>query len=166
VQNRNRRAFQLARSGRDGAVKVRRKRTNGGAGAASLVRLRGSAFAWVAALALILQIGLSAAHGPTKVSSAELAAAALSAAIGQQVSLCAEGAGGHSGAPDGSSPCCDDCALCSVGCHLGAAALQRVATLLAPQSVIAEVLTSPVDAPSRPPTFFSSARSRAPPLPV
>jgi hypothetical protein len=143
---------------------VKRDRTRRAAGVGLLARLRRPAAAWIAALALVLQIGFSAAQAPTSAASAELAAAALSAAIGQQVSLCAEPGGDHSGAPGHAFPCCVDCALCAACCPL--APSQSLAALFAPERLSVEALAPRVEAEARLPTFFSAARSRAPPLPV
>jgi hypothetical protein len=148
----------------DATMTVKRDRTRRAAGAGLLARLRRPALAWIAALALVLQIGFSAAHAPASASSAELAAAALSTAIGQQVSLCAERGGDHSGAPGHAFPCCDDCALCGACSPL--APSQSLAALFAPERPAVGAFAPRGEAEALPPTFFSAARSRAPPLPV
>jgi hypothetical protein len=133
-------------------------------GRAVFAVLRRPAATWFAALALLVQmIGFGAA--PTAASAEQRAAAALSAAIGQQVSLCAQGE--HSGGPDQSCPCCDDCALCGVaGCSAAAPLADRVIALLAPERVAPAQFPTDNQAPARPPVVFSSARPRAPPLSI
>jgi len=129
-----------------------------------LTLLRRPAASWFAALILIVQLGLSAAPTAQTASSAERAAA-LSAAIGQQVSLCAEG--DHSGAPDRSRPCCDDCALCgSSPCGAAPIALLRVALLLAPDRDWAGSLVPQAWAAAPSPALRPAARPRAPPVSV
>jgi hypothetical protein len=124
--------------------------------------------AWLAVLALVLQLGFGGVShwAAAGASAAELAATGLSAAVGQEVSLCAEGAGGHSGAPDPSYPCCDDCALCGFACHSAALAPQRAAGLIAPTRAVAAEFEAGADENALPPVFFSTARPRAPPVPV
>lgn len=126
--------------------------------------LRRPAFAWIAAFALFFQLGLAGSHGPATPSSAELAAAALSAAVGQQVSLCAEHGEHHPGAPDRS--CCDDCAACGAARHSSAIPPQGVAELLAPERVSHNAVTALLNPPPLAANFFSAARPRAPPVPV
>src|SRR5579872_1959740 len=127
-------------------------------------RLRQPSFAWIAAFALFFQIGLAANHGPSAASSAELAAASLSAALGQPVSLCVERSEGHSGAPD--RPCCDDCAFCGAACHSGAVAPEpeRVADLVAPERLSSDRVAERINLPPLVATFFLAARPRAPPV--
>jgi hypothetical protein len=127
-------------------------------------RLRRPSFAWIAAFALFFQLGLTGAHAPTAPSSVDIAAAALSAAVGQEVSLCAEHGGDHSGAPDRS--CCDDCAVCGAACHPGAIPPQDVAEILAPERVSREGVAAPINLPRPAANFFFAARPRAPPIPV
>jgi len=122
-------------------------------------RPRRPAVAWLAALAFILQIGLSAAPAAAA-SPGERAAAALSAAVGQQVPLCAET--GHAGAPDHSPPCCGDCALCGLACGLALLAPPSIAQRVEPQRGVA-LRFSWRDGTAAPPVFFSAARPRGPP---
>ncbi|HLW92679.1 MAG TPA: hypothetical protein VKS78_15455 [Roseiarcus sp.] len=65
----------------------------------SLASLRRPLAAWFAALALIFQLVAGAAHAPQGASPADLTAAALSAAIGHEVSLCGDGARGQERRP-------------------------------------------------------------------
>jgi hypothetical protein len=119
--------------------------------------------AWLASLALILQLVASAAHTPQISSSADLAAAALSAAIGQQVLFCG-GANNH--APRDHAPCCDDCALChGSNCAAGVLPL-RLASETAPARVVATRLNARDREHFAPPFFVAAARPRAPPVPV
>jgi hypothetical protein len=119
-------------------------------------------FAWIAAFALFLQIGLATNHGPSAASSADLAAASLSAALGQPVSLCVERSDDHSGAPD--RPCCDDCAFCGAACHSGAVAPERVADPMAPVGLSSDHVAERINLPPLVATFFLAARPRAPPV--
>jgi hypothetical protein len=144
----------------------RRKARRRGA-ATLLARLRGLFATWLAALVLFVQLGLNAAYAPTAASSADLAAAALSAAIGQEVSLCDQnGPSHHPGAPGRSCPCCDDCALCRLATHVVALAPERLATSIAPAGFIAAPFASHRTARAPPSFVFPSARPRAPPVPV
>jgi hypothetical protein len=142
---------------------IRRDQTRRKSGSAPFALLRRPVAVWFAALALLVQIGFGVA--PTAASPEQRAAAALSAAIGQQVSLCAQGE--HSGAPDQSCPCCGDCALCGLF-HCGAAAptALRVIALLAPEPARLGRLRPDDEALARPLVFISSARPRAPPVPA
>ena len=125
--------------------------------------LRRPAAAWFAVLALFVQIGFGAAPAPA--SPEQRAAAVLGAAIGQQVSLCAQGE--HSGAPDQSCPCCGDCALCGlIGCGAAAPVALRVVALLAPERASPPWLFPEDEAATRPPVLPPSARPRAPPVPA
>jgi hypothetical protein len=127
-------------------------------------RLRRRPFAWLVAFALFLQLGFAANHGPAAPSSVELAAAALSAAVGQEVSLCAEHGDDHSGAPDRS--CCNDCAFCGAACHSGAIPPTDVADILAPECVSHDAVAAKIAPPLFTANFFFAARPRAPPVPV
>ncbi|HEV3043258.1 MAG TPA: DUF2946 family protein [Roseiarcus sp.] len=152
-------------SGYGATMAIRRERTHasGGGGPA---RLRRPGAAWLAALALVLQLGFGGVSHWAAVgaSAAELAVTALRAAVGREVSLCAEGAGGHSGAPDPSDPCCDDCALCVFACHSAALAPQREAAPFALRRIAAAASRRREDADATPPLFRSNGRPRAPPL--
>jgi hypothetical protein len=125
-------------------------------------RLRQPLFAWIAVFALFFQISLAANHGPSAASSADLAAASLSAALGQPVSLCVERSDDHSGAPD--RPCCDDCAFCGAACHSGAVAPERVADPMAPVGLSSDHVAERINLPPLVATFFLAARPRAPPV--
>jgi hypothetical protein len=115
-------------------------------------------------MALLVQ-AISLSVAPTAASPEQRAAAALSAAIGQQVSLCAQGE--HSGAPDQSCPCCDDCALCGVACWGAPTPLAgRVVALLAPARIAPVRFPNDDQAAAHPPLVISSVRSRAPPLSI
>ena len=143
---------------------TRRGQTRRKSGGAIFAFLRRPIATWLAVLALFVQvIGLGVA--PTAASPEQQAAAALSAAIGQQVSLCAQGE--HSGAPDQSCPCCGDCALCGLF-HCGATApvALRVIALLAPERSTATRLYPDDEAAERPPISVLTARPRAPPVPA
>lgn len=152
---------ELERARREGMI--RRDQTRRKSGRALFALRRRPIAAWFAALALLVQVGFGAA--PTVASPEQQAAEALSAAIGQQVSLCAQGE--HSGAPDQSCPCCGDCALCGLF-HCGAAApiALRVIALLAPEPASPGRLRPDDGAFARPLVFISSARPRAPPVPA
>jgi hypothetical protein len=141
-----------------------RARTRRMARGGLFARLRRSPFGWLVAFALFFQLGLAANHGQAAPSSLELAAAALSAAVGQEVSLCAEHGGDHSGAPDHS--CCDDCAFCGAACHSTAIPPQDVAEILAPERVSRKGVAAPITPPLLAANFFFAARPRAPPIPV
>jgi hypothetical protein len=148
---------------------ITRKRRKRAAKAGFLARLRHPGGAWIAAvLALVFQLGLSASHAAERASAspAELAAAALGAALGQQIVLCDQAGSDHADPHGHSSPCCDDCALCGVACHAAALA-PRLAALLAPQPlaiIVAFRLNTDEAAPSR--FNYFNARPRAPPLSI
>ncbi len=151
--------------GRERALRehmIRRDQTSRKTGRAIFALLRRPVAAWFAVLALLVQvIGFGAA--PTAASPEQRAAAALSAAIGQQVSLCAQGE--HSRSSDKSCPCCDDCALCGFSC-IGAPALaERVVALLTPARTLVSAFL-PDDGTAPPPVLFSAGRPRAPPVPA
>jgi hypothetical protein len=149
------------------------KRKRPAAEAGFLARLRRPSGAWavgvLAVLALVFQLGLSAAHAAEKasVSQAELAAAALGAAIGQPVVLCDQGGGGHSDPLGHTSPCCDDCALCGAVCHAATVAPPRITEPLPPQPLVVAA-TLRLDADETAPPLFArlNARPRAPPLSI
>jgi hypothetical protein len=141
---------------------TRRDQTRRKSGRAVFAFLRRPVATWFAMLALLVQmIGFGAA--PTAASAEQRAAAALSVAIGQQVSLCAQGE--HSGAPDQSCPCCDDCAFCGLACG-APAPFARVFALLAPERVNPALHHPDDEAPARPPILSFAARPRAPPVPA
>ena len=121
--------------------------------------------AWIAALAILVQLTAGAAPTPQVASPAESAALALSAAIGQTVVLCGKGAGDPAGAPHHGPPCCNDCTLCH---GAGCAAALPVACLdwsaVSGQAVVAlgKRQSQHVALLFR----GANARSRAPPIPV
>jgi hypothetical protein len=146
---------------RRGESVMRRNQTRRKTGRAIFAFLRRPAATWLAVLALLVQvIGFGAA--PTAASPEQQAAVALSVAIGQQVSLCAQGE--HSGAPDQTCPHCDDCALCGFACSGAPAPLARVFALLAPERANPTLLHPDDEAPARPPVRSFAARPRAPPI--
>jgi hypothetical protein len=141
------------------------RRTQRASGRRGLAPLRRPWTAWLAALALVFQLGFGGVShwAAAGASATELAVTALSAAVGQEISLCAESAGGHSGAPNTSFPCCDDCALCGFACHSAALAPQRAAAPFASRRIAAAAPIPRDDAGASPPLFLSNGRPRAPP---
>jgi hypothetical protein len=141
---------------------IRRNRTRRKTDKALCALLRRPVATWFAVLVLVVQvIGFAAAPAA---ASPEQRAAALSAAIGEQVSLCAQGE--HSGAPDQSCPCCGDCALCGLACCAAPALVERVAALLAPERAPPASFPTEDEAAARPPILVPAARPRAPPVPA
>jgi hypothetical protein len=144
---------------------IRRVGTQRASGRRGLAPLRQPCAAWLAALALVLQLGFGGVShwAAAGASAAEHAVTALSAAIGQEVSLCAGGAGGP-GPPGPSYPCCEDCTLCGFACHSSALAPQHAAAPFGPQRIAAAAFRRRQDADAAPPLFQSNGRPRAPPL--
>ena len=98
-------------------------------------------------------------------SPRQQAEAALSAAIGEDVSLCAQ-AGDHPGAPIPGHSCDDDCPLCRIAGHTAAILPERAAPPLVLADFVAAVLIPRDNAPALAPIPFSNAQPRAPPVPV
>ena len=98
-------------------------------------------------------------------SPRQQAAAALSAAIGEDVSLCAK-ADDHPGAPTPGHSCDDDCPLCRIASHAAAILPGRAAPPLVLAKLVATVLIPRDNAPALAPIPFSNAQPRAPPVPV
>ncbi len=121
--------------------------------------------AWIAALAILVQLTAGAAHTPQDASPAESAALALSAAIGQTVALCGEGAGGSAGAPHHGAPCCNDCTLCHAAGCAAALSVACVGWSAVPGDGV--VALGERHYPRVTSVFQgANARSRAPPIPV
>jgi hypothetical protein len=133
--------------------------------AASLVR---STFvAWMAILALVLQLGSAPSHNAmASRSEADAVAAlgALKALLGPNVALCLHEDGSAPGSPSHDSHgCCQDCALCHSAGHLAA--------LLPPSHAAPAIFAryvAPLRLPEGPnlakPRFAASAQPRAPPI--
>jgi hypothetical protein len=126
-----------------------------------------SAFAWVAILAVVVQLG-SAAVRPAMANPAEsdasAARSALAALLGPDVALCLHDGGSAPGSPSHDSHhCCDDCALCQLTGH--AAALLPPDVFLPAQ--FARYLT-PLGVPQErglaKPRVLALAQPRAPPI--
>jgi hypothetical protein len=146
----------------DHRSKVRR----GGLGrAASLAR--SSFVAWIAILALVLQLGSAPSHNAmASHSEADAVAAlgALKALLGPNVALCLHEDGSAPGSPSHDSHgCCDDCALCHAAGHLAAlvAASHAIPAIFSSYS---HSLSIPADAGIAKPRFAASAQPRAPPI--
>jgi hypothetical protein len=128
-----------------------------------LAALRRPYASWIAVLALLVQLAAVAVQPAQAQAPHEQAAAALSAAIGQPVSLCDQGDADHSGGSNHSS-CCDDCPLCRLSHHAAAILPQWIAHVIdaaSPRTDHFGLLRE--DQPS-PQIFFDSARPRAPPF--
>jgi hypothetical protein len=138
-----------------------------GAARAWNARLRSAFFAWIAVLALIVQLGSTPGHRAIADSGqAEAVAAlgALEALLGPNVALCLHEDGSAPGSPSHDShPCCDDCALCHSGGHL-AALLPRDHDVPAIFANYSKSLSVPAEAGLAKPQSFAFAQPRAPPI--
>ena len=130
-------------------------------------RVRSAVFAWIAVLAVVLQLG--AAPAPRAVvnsgeADAVAALGALSALLGPHVALCLHEDGSAPGSPaPGSHSCCDDCALCQ---HNGPAAalLPPSHAIQAPLGGYAKPLSIASDLGVAKPKRPAFAQPRAPPI--
>ncbi|MGA2042651.1 MAG: hypothetical protein ABSG83_04695 [Roseiarcus sp.] len=130
-----------------------------------LARLGSSFVAWFAALALIVQLGATAApRMPANAGEAVAALGALEALLGPHVALCLHEDGSGPAAPaHDPHHCCDDCALCQHGGHAvalvprGHAVPTRFARPAGRLAVLA-------DAPCAGPRRVAAAQPRAPPI--
>lgn len=129
--------------------------------------IRSSFIAWIAVLALVFQLGATAAPRATVNSGqAEAVAAigALSALLGPNVALCLHEDGSAPGSPGHDAhDCCADCALCQ---HAG-----QSAALVPPSYAVpirfarfATRLNIPREASAAKPRLTASAQPRAPPI--
>jgi hypothetical protein len=147
-------------------ISIRKKGQARKKGFSPLGVLRHPLVTWLTALLVLIQLGTAAIHLAVAATPSEQAVVALSAAIGQTVSLCGHsGENGHSGGPRHSSSCCDDCPLCRLSHHAEAILPERAAPLHALTYLVA-ALSPRQDPPSLPTIFFSTAQPRAPPVPV
>ncbi|WP_158815749.1 DUF2946 family protein [Methylocapsa sp. S129] len=123
--------------------------------------------AWVAVLALILQLGLAPApRAMASAGEADAAAAlgALSALLGPNVALCLHEDGSAPGSPSHDShDCCIDCTLCQLTGHAAALVPPNHAVPLG-FARIASRLSIPSDARVARPPLVASAQPRAPPI--
>lgn len=135
-------------------------------GRAATAAARSSFVAWIAILALVVQLGsVSVLPAAAETGDAQAVAAlgALKALLGPNVALCERDASAPGAPAHAPHHCCDDCALCQLAGH-GAA--------LIPSDPVGPVLfaraTERLNA-QRPssiarPRLFASAQPRAPPI--
>ena len=134
-----------------------------------MVLLRSSLVAWLAVVALIVQLGATAAPpapGSAQPGETEAVAAlgALTALLGPDVALCLHEDGSAPGAPaHDSHHCCDDCALCQHG-GLGVALVPHGHAAPLPFARPAGRLAVLADAPRVGPRKTAAAQPRAPPI--
>jgi len=131
-----------------------------------LALLRSSLVAWLAVVALIVQLGAPRGPGHAQAGEAEAAAAlgALTALLGPDVALCLHEDGSAPGAPSHDPhPCCDDCALCQHG-GLAAALVPHGHAAPTPFARPAGRLAVLADADLVGPRRFAAAQPRAPPI--
>jgi hypothetical protein len=136
-------------------------------GRAAAMGVRSAFIAWMAIVALIVQLGsaqIPQAMAQTGDSEAVAALGALTALLGPNVALCARGDASAPASPSHDShSCCDDCALCQLTGH--AAALvpsgHAIALLLEHNAKpLSAVRDSRIAAIKR----VASAQPRAPPV--
>jgi hypothetical protein len=93
-------------------------------GRAAAMGVRSAFVAWIAILALVVQLGsaqIPQAMAQTGDAEAVAALGALAALLGPNVALCARGDASSPASPSHDShPCCDDCALCQLTGHAAA----------------------------------------------
>jgi len=132
-----------------------------------LAALRRPFAAWFAVLAVIIQLGVAALHPAMAAAQRDLAAAALSAAIGQDVSLCDHPGDDSGGAPAGNGHSCDDdCPLCRIASHAAAILPKPAVSPLVLGAPASTVLIPGRSERALAPVAHSTARPRAPPIPV
>jgi hypothetical protein len=95
-------------------------------GRAAATGFRQAFVAWIAILALVVQLGsapISPAMADVHDAEAVAALGALTALLGPNVTLCERGDASAPGSPSHNSRhCCDDCALCQLDGHAAALA--------------------------------------------
>jgi hypothetical protein len=136
-------------------------------GRAAASGVRSTVVAWIAILALIVQLGSSSvpqAMANTGDAEAVAALGALTALLGPNVALCERNDASAPGSPSHDSHhCCDDCALCQLTGHLAGLvpSSHAVPTIFARH---VERTDAPEDASAARPRLVSSAQPRAPPI--
>jgi len=130
-----------------------------------LARLGSFFVAWLAALALVVQLGATAApRTPANAGEAVAALGALAALLGPNVALCLHEDGSGPGAPaHDPHHCCDDCALCQHGGQ-AAALVAHGHAVPTPFARPAGRLAVVADARLAGPRRVAAGQPRAPPI--